>query len=276
MMRQRLVTIAVGLLALGILSAPMAGAGSVSSGQGFADALRAAGWDVEVMADGSLELSPASMPVAVEGLDAPQSPNEAPDQTPDQTPAARTTAPVVQPGDWSVLRDFGWRVETDADGSTLLYPHSAAPAPMDPKAEPSLEPEVAEPTLPDAQAEVARDLDALLAERGWRARREADGTLLLLPLSRGSDAAATLEPGAGTLSRAISEGRVTLPVDTWDKARAITLTWLESLGDPALRLGKIRRVHRVYLVSIVADAPPHGLLHQIAIGVDDGRIRVLN
>jgi hypothetical protein len=65
-------------------------------------------------------------------------------------------------------------------------------------------------------------------------------------------------------------------VDSWEKARATALSWLESVGNPALQLGKIRRIHRLHLVSIIGAEPPHRLLHQIAVGVDDGRVVVLN
>ena len=243
----------VGLLGLGALClAFAAGAEPMPGRETFADALRAAGWNVEVLADGSLQLTaaPQSLPVA--------------DAVEPQTPAL----PKSGPDGWSVLRTYGWRVETGPDGTTFLFP---------PPAVSSVESEKApEPARSEAQAEVARDLDALLAERGWRAEREADGSVLLFPLLRAAGAPAALEPSAGHVPAAVREEKVPLPIDSWEKAQAVALSWLETVGDPALRPGKIRRILRVYLVSIVGDEPPHPLLHQIAVGVDDGRVVVLN
>ena len=72
------------------------------------------------------------------------------------------------------------------------------------------------------------------------------------------------------------EQQVALPVDGWAEVRAVAQSWLDSVNDPTLRLGKARRIFRVYLVSIVDERPPHRLRHQIAVSVEDGRIVVLN
>jgi hypothetical protein len=50
---------------------------------------------------------------------------------------------------------------------------------------------------------------------------------------------------------------------------------LESVGDPSLEVGKIRHIHHVYLVSIIGNQPSKALAHQVAVGVDDGRVVVL-
>jgi hypothetical protein len=239
-----------------------------AQGRTFVESLRAAGWQVEVLVDGSLELMPDPRAPAADQASEPET----------GAPAASGAAEPPTP-DWATLRDHGWRVETDADGSTLLYPPSpaaekAAPDPATPPA-----PVAVPAATPDAAAardEVARDLDALLAERGWRAKRESDGTVLLFPLRRAENAPRGMQRAAGVVPAAVTESKVTLPIDTWNEARVVAASWLESVGDPSLRLGKVRAILRVYVVSIVDKAPPHALRHQISIGADDGRILVLN
>lgn len=226
-----------------------------AEGHTFAGALRAAGWGVEVLADGSLLLSPSTGTPSARERAAPPSTG---------TTKGETTA---EEGGWSVLRNHGWKIEKDAQGTTLLYPPKAVTAPSPP------EPEPAQPT---AQTELAQDLDAVLAERGWRVERAADGSLSLFPLRRDRPARPSLESSVGSLPPAVAGGAVRLPVDTWDKARAVALSWLESVGDPSLRLGKIRRIHHLYLISVVDAKAPHTLRHQISVSVEGGRVVVLN
>ena len=184
---------------------------------------------------------------------------------------------------WQTLRRLGWRIETDADGATLLFPPSSVPA-----SEPETrtvapvtsipQPEVDEAPSPSSavQDELAQDLDALFAQRGWRSQRLADGSLLLIPLQRVAADAVGIQPAAGFIPAAVTEGQIQLPVDNWRKARAVANAWLDAYGDDKLRLGKLRRVLRVYVVSIVERMRPAALRHQLSIGVDDGRVVVLN
>jgi hypothetical protein len=123
---------------------------------------------------------------------------------------------------------------------------------------------------------VAQDLDAMLAARGWRTRRDADGSLLLFPLARAPESTSSLSPVGGVVTDAVRDGDVTLPIDSWSEAKTVTLSWLDSLGDSTLTLGRIRGIFRVYLVSIVDAEPPHSLRHQIAISVEEGRVILLN
>lgn len=265
-MSKHLAVVAViGFWCSGILgTAPAGGAEPSAGGQSFADALRAAGWQVEVLADGTLQLTPEGKL------------RSARETTERAAPEASAPAPTMGPSGWSVLSAFGWRVEAQPNGDTLLFPPSASlnPEPREPPATEASKPtEPAEP--PEAQAEVAHDLDALLAERGWRVQRDEDGSLRLFPLLRAFAAPAGLEPSQGYVPAAIRDGQVQLPVDSWEKARATVLSWLESVGDSSLEVGKIRQIYHVYLVSIIATQPPKALVHQVAVGVDDGRVVVL-
>ncbi len=248
----------------------------------FADALRAAGWEVEVLVDGSLQLYPKS---GAESEAPPTSAAATSAGKPDSTPATPEHA-----FDWSPLRAHGWQVQTDDAGSTLLFPPASeagkatgpsegvAGPPNEDKA-PSKAPTTTEaPQIAGraAQVEIAAEIDRLLAERGWRVGRSADGSLLLYPLGRVGVSAAAIEPSAGVLPEAVREQQVSLPVEGWGEVRAVAQSWLDSVKDPTLQLGKVRRIFRVYLVSIVDASPPHRLRHQIAISVEDGRVVVLN
>lgn len=250
------VILIVGFLGWGAFNPIRAGGGEPpAGGQTFVDALRAAGWSVEVLSDGSLQLTRST------GVPS------APEKAAPPSPGALQAQVTAEESGWSVLRDYGWRVEADAGGARLLYP---------PKAKMSPSPTEPEPAGPTAQIAMAKDLNALLVERGWRVEREADGSLSLFPLRRGPTARPHLEPSLGTVPPAVADGAVKLPVNTWERARAVSLSWLESVGDPSLRLGKIRRIHHLYLISIVDANAPHALRHQISVGVIDGRVMVLN
>lgn len=263
-----------GTLLLGLANAAVADETRVRDLTGFAEALRTAGWQVEAQADGSLILTPTREGEATAGGPSDTEPEE------DSPQPERRGAT-----DWSVLRDLGWGVETDAQGATLLYPPGAGgdqdsspsagstAAAQDGAPTPAAAP-TAQPEL--ARQELARDLDALLAARGWRTRHAPDGSLLLFPLSRGSGGRSGPTPAAGTVPNAVRDGTLTLPIDTWSEAKALSLSWLASVEDSTLAVGKIREIHRVYLVSIIDADPPHALRHQIAIGVEDGRVVVLN
>jgi hypothetical protein len=67
-----------------------------------------------------------------------------------------------------------------------------------------------------------------------------------------------------------------LPVDRWGQAKEIAESWLSSVGSQALTVGRVRRILRIYVVSIVDSNPPHRLRNQIAIDAADGRVVVLN
>jgi hypothetical protein len=232
----------------------------------FAEALAAAGWQVEVLVDGSLVLTPAG--AAAQDISA---------GSPEPAGAA------VGAG-WRALEGFGWRVETDAEGATLLYPPGASPAPavMPPPAPVDAEPAptsqgvVEQATTapgPDARAGLARELDVLLTERGWRAERAPDGSLLLLPLQ---PASASVEPATGFVPAVVAGGRVELPLSSAAEVRRVAVSWLAAVGATQLFPGRVYIVGQVYLVDVLDSAPPHERRHQIAIHAADGRVVVLH
>lgn len=161
--------------------------------------------------------------------------------------------------DWERLRGLGWRVEQGADGSTLLYP--PLPQPSAPE----------KPTSDTAQPE--QTLDALLEASGWRVERDAQGGLLLYPHHR---AEVKVTPCPGVATAPVRDAVIALPVDGLSDVKTIAAAWLGEYGDPQWRIGKIRQVNRVYLVSIVDKGRNSTLVHQIAVLGDNGLIVVLN
>jgi hypothetical protein len=272
----------IGLFTAGALSCVTATAAEPTAGSPtFAEALRAAGWQVDVQVDGSLILRPGDTPAAAATSSMPS----------DATAAPKSAG-------FEVLRDYGWGVKTDADGATLLFPPGAAST-VAPVTAPAADIAEARP----ARAEMARNLDTLLAERGWRAERDADGSLLLFPLRRASpqaqpvaqalvqtaptattavaaehtdtQASASAKRSSGFIPALVTNGQVQLPVDHWKEARAVAQSWLTAVNDPTLTLGKMRKVLNVYLVSVVDSFRRTVLRHQIAISADDGRVIVV-
>ncbi len=84
-----------------------------------------------------------------------------------------------------VLGEHGWRVETDVDGSVLLFPGPESAAAND--AEPPSDPNSAPP-----RASGFDSLRGLLQQYGWRVDRDSDGSLLLFPEH-------TRQPGSHTV-----------------------------------------------------------------------------
>jgi hypothetical protein len=283
--------IAVGLAAcLGVLAPATGVAGpQVPLGDPVLDlALRQAGWEVRRAEGGGLLLTP---PQASQQAGASRDEVQGGATAKHASPAV--SAPDAGAGDvargagrdWDRLRGLGWRVEQGSDGSTLLYP------PM-PKARVS-----ATQVAPAAEPEKA--LDALLQERGWRVERDAKGALLLHPRGpaparpgaatygeglAGREAGAPspegaeggLTPAQGAETAPVRDANIALPVDRWVEARTIAEAWLAEHGAPGWRVGKIRQVHRVYMVSIVDAARPPRVVHQIAITSGNGLVVVLN
>lgn len=68
----------------------------------------------------------------------------------------------------------------------------------------------------------------------------------------------------------VATGGLTPPVDTKGEAAALAKAWLEQSGETGLTVGAVRRIHQVFLVSIVTEDRPHQLRNQLAIRMEDG------
>lgn len=259
-MRQDFGKIVAGaVLFLGLLSVTAHSFGSDAADAVLEAALRESGWEVKRLADGSIELRREPL---VSGA---REPDEVTDVTVPERKESDPEAVI-----WHRLRDSGWRVEKGPDGSTFLYP---------PVPESETKPDPEERRSGGApNASTIKGLDARLAERGWRVARTADGSLLLYPKAVESPAApvSSIQSCRGVLPPIMSASKIALPVDRWGQAKEIAESWLSSVGSQALTVGRVRRILRIYVVSIVDSNPPHRLRHQIAINAADGRVVVLN
>jgi hypothetical protein len=130
-------------------------------------------------------------------------------------------------------------------------------------------------TTDSPPVEAEKTLEALLQDRGWRPERDAQGALLLYPRTP-AGAGAVVTPVVGALTAPVRDAAVALPVDRWAEARMIAEAWLAEHGAPGWQVGKIRQIHRVYMVSIVDAARPPNVVHQIAITSGNGLVVVLN
>ena len=242
-----------GLIALGLTAAESAvAADEIVLSPEVQQAFERSGWNAQRAEDGSLILRPAE--------------RAAPAAAP--APAAEQTKTDV----WDRLRDQGWRVEEGANGSRLLYPPAAKESTAAPPSQP--------PGPAEAGSSGAESLEEALNRLGWRAQRSPDGSLILRPGAVGSDTGAasqaSIEPAPGFVPSDVQERAIELPLDQESDVRRIVRTWLDVFGRGEMTAGRIRKVLRVYVVSIVDRDPPHRLRHQIAVNAEDGRVVVLN
>ena len=197
----------------------------------------------------------------------------------------------------ALLGPANWRVAQDSAGNIFLFPsprgndalaisRDAAsavprqtvvkPRPAPPAADPhrAREPGAAGPTVIGFE-----DVRALLAARGWKLETDPAGNWLLTP--QGEPNPQSASPAAAKDARAEVSGRppglgpsgtVTQPVHRQADAVARAEQWLARAGKTGLAVGAVRRIHQVFLVSIVGESPPHRLQNQLAIRVEDGLV----
>lgn len=208
--------------------------------------LAAKGWRVERDQDGNLLAYPATASGAAAQA---------------QTEATTLQGPAGLERLQGLLRERGWRTERDAQGNLILYPLGSSPP---------------QETPGDSSQIPATDLDELKARlraRGWLVQGDARTGLTVFPQGAQIAAAqaAAPRPCQSVIPGPVARGEVSLPVDSWDEAHAIAAAWLEQSGREDQVVGKVRRIHGIYLVSLVAAHPPYWLQDQLAIRARDGR-----
>ncbi len=232
-------------LALGVCAMAYASVLAAADLTQMRERLTPFGWSVAEEADGSLVLVPSAAPEPPPALE--------PAAVLGMSAAARER-----------LEASGWRVETGADGGLLLYPPAVASSASTPATVPAPAPEKFSPA--------ARQR---LQAHGWRIDEEPSGAVLLYPPADAANpstqpaSAATAAPDCGQTVQA----DVTLPVDSWQKARDLAAAWV-SQQDDGVTVGRIRRVLNLYVVSIVDATPPFELRRQLVIREADGRVLV--
>jgi hypothetical protein len=236
----------------------------------LSQALQAAGWQVEREGDGSIRL--------LVGADDVSTPAAVPSVQPQPDPALAGAVVPIDARFKKQLQQLGWRVVDESDGSALFYPPTKSLTPVvDRRTQPDAK-AVAETAVSSAALQT-QSLEQLLEERRWDVQREPDGSLILRPKptpvqgrTPAVKAGLRIERCEGMLVETVQSGEIVLPVDEWSEARRIAQAWLDVQGTEASAVGKIRKVLRVYLVSIVEAKAPYGLRHQIAIRSRDGRV----
>lgn len=200
------------------------------------------------------------------------------------------------------LKDTGWSVQREADGSLILeakdlkgstqenstktedqWPQlqnklQAAGWLVEREADGSLrlappatdtlaKPEVVTEATETDEDDSFQSMQQKLKDAGWGVSNSPDGSVLLYPPDRSKPEAC---PGIALTAN------VTLPVDSWKEAHDIAQGWLNEQSPFNAAVGKIRKILGVYLVSIVSDTAPFSLIQQVAIRSHDGALIILN
>ncbi|NIA02771.1 MAG: hypothetical protein GWO88_00965 [Planctomycetia bacterium] len=228
-----------------ILYPVLAGAPDSSGSSDFQQALKNQGWYVHQAQDGTLTLRP---------------PQQTIDSSQNIVGKDKGTTEIANQSMDALkrrLESAGWKVSRDDDGSLIFH-----------KPKPTYQ------ETPQAlSADLPMGLDGLFENPHWRVEKSADGSLLLFPQeSKVNDQSDRAQITTGVLVIAQFE----LPIDEWTEAKSIAKAWVESIGVKGLAIGKIRKILRVYLISVVQDEAPYALKHQIAIRQSDGHVIVLN
>jgi hypothetical protein len=152
------------------------------------------------------------------------------------------------------LQAAGWTVNREADGTLVLFPQATT------------ESEVAQQINPMLDTAMQQQL----RQAGWGIAEKSDGSILLYLPEQPVSAQPLVSPGT------LPSIALSLPVDNWQEAYDISQSWLDRQPPYRAAVGKIRKVLRIYVVSIVSEKAPHTLLQQIAIRSSDGAVIVLN
>lgn len=153
------------------------------------------------------------------------------------------------------LQAAGWNIHRESDGTLVLYPPTASATEIEKDKHP------------------LADMQQKLRKTGWIVTKTSDGSMLLYPPGKSASAQQTQPQAAPGFPPSL---QLELPVDSWQEAKDISLSWLDNQPPYNTAIGKIRKIFRVYLVSIVSDVPPYNLIQQIAIRTSDGAVIVLN
>lgn len=205
--------------------------------------LNALGWGVNREQNGSLILIPPE-PVNVSTKNITDS----------QTGSEQAEWSNIQ----NRLQESGWKVDREADGSLILVP----------PAESAKQSEKSAKEIPDINLSV--QMQQQLTNAGWLVEKNVDNSISLYPPEKPLLSQPEPDPGiAPTIE-------LSLPVDSWQEAYDIANSWLDKQPPYNASVGKIRKIFRIYLVSIVSAQAPFNLIQQIAIRERDGAVIILN
>ena len=189
-------------------------------------------------------------------------------------PAAASTHPQDAAGSraqdvYRLLEERGWRVRQDASGNTLLIPVSGTSSPLSHSAT----------VTSGTGGESMADFRSAVESTGWRVESAADGSLMMYPpgskaVQDADSRRATSANGGcpGTMTPSVAKGSVALPISDDSVVRRLVREWLAEHHPTGHTVGRLRRINRLYVVSIVDDAPPFELRNQLIVRADNGRI----
>ncbi|MCG7872616.1 MAG: hypothetical protein N0C81_06820 [Candidatus Thiodiazotropha lotti] len=180
----------------------------------------------------------------------------------------RETAEIRKFGE--ALQNHGWQVEWDSDNTLTLIPATTtSPSAKSPDPTPQIS------TAPSEamRSNLPSDLSGF---KYWNIERDQRGALLFHPV----DISALKEQTEAATNIQQTECRIdqfqlasgSLPVDQWSEAQDVAKQWLNTVGATGLQVGRIRKINRIYLVSIVGESAPYPLKHQLAIRASDASV----
>ncbi len=213
--------------------------------QALKQALEAKGWRVEWDAEHNMILHPPSAKKAGKEKSSATAPASKPN-----TALADSLA--------RALRKQGWQEHADADGNVVYTREPAAkPGPAEDQA-----------------------LKQALEAKGWKVEWDAEHNMILHPsAAKKGNASKSGQAALPAACKAVvyRAERLKPPVDNRHEAKAAADAWLADAGLSARAIsGRVRKVLRVYLVSIVARHAPHRLMHQLAVRARDGGVILLD
>lgn len=166
-----------------------------------------------------------------------------------------------------MLQQRNWQATWKSDGSLLLEPKK------------SLEkPPVSTPDNVSAVDQPSPSIDTTPDMAGfefWRIERGSDGSMLFHPLPEKVVTGAAdkdVSSIGACAGQQFSSDEVQLPVDEWSEVKALAQLWIEASASEHVQVGRIRKLFRVYIVSLVSDEAPFSLVHQLAIRSSDGSV----
>lgn len=167
------------------------------------------------------------------------------------------------------LQGGGWQVEWDANNTLILIPQTTQAAS-----------EITQQPILTSTSDSLQTTGELPSDLSgfdyWHIERDQQGALLFHPVDLSHLKQQPAEDSNETqLECRINHFQLTsssLPVDTWSEAQDIAKQWLNNSGTEGLQVGRIRKINRIYLVSIVGDSAPYPLKHQLAIRVSDAGV----
>ncbi|MES9827620.1 MAG: hypothetical protein ABW201_05100 [Candidatus Thiodiazotropha sp.] len=244
--RYRCISVHLLWLALSIPTAGLAEQG-VTLSQSLRESLLLQGWQEYISADGSvIYRQPVKEPV-----------------TDNQSPEAELPK-IRQFG--NALQERGWQVEWDSDGALILRPGDTGDEGDVPAQTATQNVESGSVTLPAN----------LKGFEYWHIERDDSGALLFHPVELPStNQSMTVDATVNMAECRIDYFQLdpgVLPLDEWSEVHELTKRWIDTTRESGLQVGRIRKINRVYLVSVVGVSEPYRLKYQLAIRISDGGV----